>query len=618
MRLDRPAAKIALAVLAPVVFFVVLEGVLRVTGWFRPPQLLQRVQHEGRTYYTTDPSFGRLFLDRTDVPSAPPLWVRATKEAGVRRVVLLGESAAAGFPMTDHHLGRLVQARWRARFPGEPVEVINLSMVAINSHALREFAREAMVLEPDMLVLYAGHNEVIGPFGPAGKFGSPLAVPAVTRLASAVQRTHTGRAVERFLGVFGGAGRAAEGWRGLDEFDGVRVAFDDPALEVMRGRTTENLRDIVQRARRHGADVLLVQPAINLNDWPPLASEPPESGGPAAVLAAQEAGDVSGFRSAALVYEAARQREDAGEWAGAWPLYRRAADLDLQRFRADSGVRGDLADVAAEEGEGVMAIDACRWLHEWNPLFATDRDFFLEHVHLTFAGRAAVAELIVDGMAALWGLAPQEETPAAAAAWWERFPEVESTLRRDVMFTGYDEHDMWSLAWRLLGLEVFAGAPGMDQRRAEFAEFVRLLQRRAVLEWGTMDLVAAYDRAALRHPDDALTHFTAGRLFGLRGEGVRAEEAFAAGFALHPAFADGRLNYAALQLQRGAVEEARYSLDALRAFAPDLAGLAKLDALVALRDGNRPSAIALLEKHLQLRPDDEESRQMLEKLRANR
>lgn len=606
-------ARLALVILAPLVVFGLLEGFFRVAGLFRPPQLIVKVRHGGGEFFTTDPDYGRMFLDRSDVPAPPPLWVAAQKPAGTRRVVLLGESAAAGFPMTDYHLGRLVQARWQQRFPEEPIEVINLSMVAVNSHALREFAREAMVLEPDMFVIYAGHNEVIGPFGPAAKFGPPLASPAVARWSLAVRRTHVGRAVEEFLGLFGGAA-PVQGWRGLDEFRGVEVAHDDPALDTMLRHAEENFRDIVRRARRHGTDVLFVLPAINLNDWPPPGSEPPDEGGTDAVLAAQEAGDVTGVRSAVLVYEAAQRREEAGEMEQAWPLYRRAADLDLQRFRADSRLRDVQATLAAGAGDGVAVIDACRWLHEDNPSFTSDRDYFLEHVHLTFTGRAAVAELIVDGMAALWGLTSRDEGSAAAAAWWGRLPSVEDQLRRDVFFTGYDEHDMWSLAWRLLGLEVFAGAPGLEQRREAFAETVRSLQRRAVVDWDTTELLAAYDLAASNNPGDPLIHFTAGRLLGLRGEGARAEQAFEAGFALHPAFADARLNHAAMQLQRGKLAEAQASLNALRARSPNLSGLVRLDAAIALRTGDHAAAIPLLEKHLRLRPDDHEAQELLDRL----
>ncbi len=598
-----------MVLLAPVVFFGVLEAGFWLFGLFQPPRLLEVREHEGQRYFTTNPDYGRLFLQRTDVPAPPALWTPVEKPPGTRRVVLLGESAAAGFPMTDYHLGRLVQARWKARYPEIPVEVINLSMVAINSHALREFARDALALDPDLFVLYAGHNEVIGPFGPAAKFGPALSSPALARAALAVRRTRTGRAIESLLGALG---PSAAPWQGLNEFRDVRVSHDDPALEGMLSNTAENFRAITRLALDHGAKVLFCLPAVNLNDWPPLASTPPEEGGVDAVLAAQDAGDFSGFQSAVLVYEAARRREAAGDLTRAWPLYRRALDLDQQRIRADSRVRALQADLAGEHPNDIAMVDADRWLHEANPQFSGDREFFLEHVHLTMKGRAAVAELIVDGMAALWGLTPSSGSEASAAAWWENFPAVEETLRRDVFFTGYDEHDMWSLAWKLLRLEIFADAPGLAGRREEMAGVTRDFQRRALLEWTTPALGAAYGTATQRSPDDPLLHFTAGRLVGLRGEGDLAERAFARGFALRPNDAEGRLNYAAFQLQRGRSDLARNALEALRKFGTEVPGMLRLEAALAMREGNRTAAVAFLRKYLGQRPDDEEARRMLE------
>jgi tetratricopeptide (TPR) repeat protein len=607
---------VAVIILSPVLFFGLLELFFAVTGLFSPLRLLEIREHDGRKYFATNPEYGRLFLQRSDVPAPPALWTPVDKPPGTRRVVMLGESAAAGYPMTDHHLGRLVQARWRARFPDVPVEVINLSMVAVNSHALREFAREALALDPDMFVIYAGHNEVIGPFGPAAKLGPSISSPTMARLALAVRRTRVGRAMESAIGAVLPSAVAFGEWRGLDEFRGVRVAQDDQAMAGMLRNTEENFRAITRMALDHGAKVLFCLPATNLDDWPPMASEEPDAGGVEAVLAAQEAGDIGGFRSAALVYEAAQKRREAGDGPRAWPLYRRAADLDLQRFRADSDILAVQEKIASEHGTSVGLVDAGRWLHEMNPGFTTGREFFLEHVHLTMTGRAAVAELIVDGMAALWELAPAAMDEANAAAWWERFPDVERDLRHDVFFTGYDEHDMWSLVWKLLRLGVFADAPGLAQRREELAATTSDLQRRAVREWDTPALVAAYQSAAGRNPDDPAVHFTAGRLLGLRGEGDLAEAAFERGFALRPGDSEGRLNYAAFQMQRGRTDLARESLDILRSFDGEPSGRLRLEAAIALREGDRAEAIALLQQYLRLRPGDEEATALLKQLRA--
>ena len=191
-------------------------------------------------------------------------------------------------------------------------------------------------------------------------------------------------------------------------------------------------------------------------------------------------------------------------------------------------------------------------------------------------------------MAALWGLAPPGGGAVGGAAAPREFVEEENLLRRDLMFTGYDEHDIWSL---------MSGGLATSQK-------VRDLKRRAILEWDTTRIVVAYDRAALQNPDDPLVHFTAGRLLGARGEGVRAEEAFDRGFELQPNHAEARLNYAAMQLARGKTAEARDSLEILRKFDPHAAGLAKMDAAIALREDQPSRAAALLEKHLQKHPDD--------------
>jgi tetratricopeptide (TPR) repeat protein len=466
MRLDRPTTKIALAILAPLVFFLALGGVLRLTGLFGPPRLLQKIHHNGQTYFTADPDFVRTHSDHESQSSSahPPVWVAADKPEGVRRIVLLGGSGAAGFPLTDYHLGRLVAARWRAQFPSEPVEVVNLSMAAANSRAWRESAREAMALDPDMVVLYAEDN--------------------------------------------GSSDREAD------------------------------FRDIVRRALARESKVLFVLPATSRR------SEPDEN-----ILRALP------------------------------------------------------PKIASDSGPAVAVVDADRWMRGEGGALQTDDAFFPDSTDLTFAGRVALAGLTVDGMAALWGLAPRDGNPEAFAAWWQKFPAAEAEARRDTFFTGYDEHDMWSLAlaqWKAAN----SASPGSAGRLAALEDKVRDLRRRAVLGWDTTDLIVAYERAQLQNPRDPLTHFTAGRLLGLRGEGERAVEAFQRGFALQPNNAAALLNYAAMQMTRGDTASARAALDELQKYDPQAEGLPKMQAAVAMREAELPEAASLLQKHLALNPGD--------------
>jgi len=428
-------------------------------GFSTGPRPLKTLHRDGEAFLTADPEFLRSVFPGGASPVMPHVWVAAKKPVGVRRVVLLGGSVGAGAPMVDYHLGRLIEARWRARFPAEPVEVINLSIDGADTTTLRSLAKSAMSLDPDMLVVSAQSQE-------------------------------------------------------------------SPGAEA-------DLRDIVRRALAADGKVLFLPPPRT------YASE---------------------------------QKEEN--------------NLDsLQR------------KIVSDSGSSVALVDTESRLRGRNES-PVDQVFFLDKEQLSFPGRVAMAELAVDGMAALWGLVPREDGKEAVAAWWQKLAAAGSEARRDVFFTGYDEHDMWSFAMK---------QAGDTDRRKQLGEKVRELRRQATAEWDTTDIIVAYERAQLQNAGDPATHFTAGRLLGLRGEGERAEEAFRRGFALQPHNPVALLNYAAMQSKRGDTESAREALDVLEKYDPQADGLLKMRAAVALREAELPQAAELLQKHLARNPGDAEA-----------
>lgn len=454
MPLEASRTRIALFVLA----LLVLAGLFAaLSHWYGMPRALKKMRHEGATFFTADPEFARGLARAGKGVSIPFFRVANPKPEGLRRIVLLGGPVASGFPMSSHHLGRIVEARWHSRFPGQPIELVNLPAGASDPGPGGELAAAALAIDPDLIVVC-----MEGPWTSGNETG---------------------------------------------------------------------LRGLVHHATECGAQVLLVLPP---------------SGGPL----------------------------------------------------SDDGSRVLGVKVAADSGASVVLIDADRRLRGRDSGLAGDGEFFLTDQHLAFPGRVALAELVVDGVAALWGLEPLDESHSAVAAWWRRFPRAEEEARRDTLFTGYDEHDMWSLAMR---------SETDPDRAAALQKKVNDLRRRAVLGWDTTAIIVAYERAQLQNAADPLTHFTAGRLLGLRGEGSRAEEAFRRGFDLQPEYPNARLNHAAMQTTRGDTEAARASLGILEKFDPQAEGLLKLQAAVAVREAELPEAAALLEKHLARTPGDSEA-----------
>ncbi len=576
--------RLALVLSGPLLFFAALEGILFLTGHFEPVPVLKQVEHEGRNYWVMEPEYTRRVLGRDNVILRQKFFLPVEREPGTRRVVLLGESAAAGYPLPEYGLARMMKVLWGAEFPDEKLEMVDMTGVGVNSHVLRVFAREAMRLQPDALVLYAGHNEIIGPYGPANVFGFPAPGAWFAQAGLALGNTRTGHALASLGARVHGEGPAE--WRGLEEFRAARFAFDDPSVRRATDLAKANFRSIVETALDGGAKVLVCVPAVNLTDWPPLVSADGES-----------------VRSARAVYDKARQLQRAGQTPEAWELYRLACDLDLMRFRADSRVReGQREVVAAMSSPDVLLVDADLRLHEENPSPLTDRDLFLEHVHLTFVGRVAVAALMVDGLAELLGVTPPRNR--SAQEWWSAFPPRLAEALTRTMFTEAEEAVMWEQIASLLQMEVFSTGPDIGERRMRAAERAAQL-RAAAAKWRDSATVQeAYDKALAGNPDDAELHDTAFKHFGPARDRPSARAALERAVALQPNLILANLALAELAMDEGRTADAERMVRAADAFQTGGTELDVVSAALLAGRGEHGRAADLLERYVRRWPRD--------------
>jgi len=587
-------ARIVLMVVVPLVIFIAAELVFAAMGWFSPIRLLQKTTVDGVEYVYTNPRYGQLFLPRRDIPVPSPIWVTRQKQDGVFRVVLLGESSAAGFPVPDINLARMIEYFWMDRYPYQPIEVVNLTMVAVNSHILRLMSREAMTLNPDAVVLYAGHNEVIGPYGPTSVFGRFSSMHTV-RFNLMVRNLRIGRAMEWLYRKLAGIKRdALPRWGGLDEFRDVPVARDDPRLERLATQIEGNFKSMIEDAHRNRARVVVCLPAVNLTDWPPLASAPAEIDDQEAWDAWRRE-DTAKLTSAWQVYQMARRCEQEGDWDNAWPLYRLACDLDMNRFRADSHIRGAIQRLSGRwPVEDVQFLDTDYLMHEGNPVFLSDREYFFEHVHLSFIGRAMVTSWITEGLALITGV----------DASFGRSEISAKNLASRMMFTKWDEYGMWSSIWDLLSLSVFSAQPERNERDAIIAETMAQLRASLEQDWSIAHLDTAYQAAIDSRPDEAYIHLIAGRISMEMNDAQRAKKALERGLGLLPTHVDARLNLARTQMMAGDLEDVQKTLSRAARDAPEHPRLLALQGEYYARIGQYGPAREWLEKAWRAKPAD--------------
>jgi len=327
-----------------------------------------------------------------------------------------------GDPEPAYGFARQLERLLQARHPDQKIEVVNTAMTAINSHVVRLIARDCMPREGDYWLVYAGNNEVIGPFGAGTVFGRQ--VPNLT-LVHFVLALKTLRVGQWLAQITGGANEPKQ-WEGLEFFLKSQLTRDDPSLKRVYASFAANLGDMVDCGRRSGATVVLATMPVNLRDFPPLASvhrpdlRPEQlaewqkffSAGTQAQAAADFAEALGDFRQAAeiddgfaeLAFRRAGCEMELKRDTAAESDFRLARDLDTLRFRADSRINEIIRQTA--KAKGIPELDAAEELARHG-----DEDLFYDHVHLNFAGNYRVARLFAAEVEKRWPGARTNDLP---------------------------------------------------------------------------------------------------------------------------------------------------------------------------------------------------------------
>ncbi len=114
-----------------------------------------------------NPQIAKRYFYTTDAVPYPSqdLFDIQKKENSIR-IFILGGSSAAGYPFTPNgSFARYIKKRLELVYKNRTVEVINCSMAAINSYALLDMMPGILEQKPDIILIYAGHNEYYGALG---------------------------------------------------------------------------------------------------------------------------------------------------------------------------------------------------------------------------------------------------------------------------------------------------------------------------------------------------------------------------------------------------------------------------------------------------------------------
>lgn len=490
-----------------------LELVLRLAGAGYAPGF-HRVARmaDGSRRIRENRDFTLTYFPAALVRRPPAFRLPVAKRAKSYRIFVLGSSAAMGDPEASFSLARMLEVMLRNAYPDIEFEVVNAAITAINSHVVRAIASDCAELAPDLFIVYEGHNEVIGPFGPAAvltRFSRSRAVIAAT---VALRHTRTGQCLAALA-----QRNAPADWGGMGMFLDQAITRDDPRLATVRTHFRHNLEAIAAAAQGAGAHTLLCTVLTNQRDFAPFLSGhragllPDQlaawrnhfAAGNTAMAAGRAEEAEASFRAALaiddqhaeLAFRLGRLCLAQGRTAEARDLLQRALDLDQLRFRTDSALNQTIRDVAAYENEAVELVDLAAELAAIAPHGIVGDEFLYEHVHLTFRGTWEVARRLLDRVSA--DLMRRGRIRAAVDE-----PLAQEAARVQLGYTIYEQA---MIAQELL--HRFAAPPFSGQSDQPFR--IGAWQQRAATAAGLLNqpgarttLAAAYEQALATAPDD--------------------------------------------------------------------------------------------------------------------
>src|SRR5882724_7287893 len=157
-----------IGILIPFLILCLLEISLRVFHYGRNLDLFIEYPAD-KNYLLLNPDASkRYFTNQAIATTGNAELFKKEKDANTLRIFILGESTTIGFPYFHNgSFHRWLKYRLMRTFPDKNFEIINVSLTAVNSYTVLDFAKEAVHYQPDAVFIYAGHNEYYGALGVA-------------------------------------------------------------------------------------------------------------------------------------------------------------------------------------------------------------------------------------------------------------------------------------------------------------------------------------------------------------------------------------------------------------------------------------------------------------------
>ena len=376
---------------------------LRAAGKFAPqPLFIDAPNKQG--YLQPNPNIMQRFFAKPEMtPKISPEihYFSAEKPPDSFRIVVQGGSTAAGFPYGRWgSLARMLQQRFKRIYPEKNIEIINTAIALANSAVLLDFNREIQSIQPDLVIIYAGHHEFFSAM-PVDANVMPFNVNNL-RLYGFVTSLYDQYVVSEsttIVPVVNASQSSTEHSTSISNIARKKlIPFNSESYKRSVAQFSHNLALLLQAYQHAGIPVMIGNLVSNESDQVPFSGVPqfntaqlqrwllqPQLQKQQLATALQN--DNSQRDPALIQYLIGQLAASSGDFNKAREHFRRARDLDKLRLRAPMEFNQIIADIAAKHAAILVDVDArmrkdtrnglIGAQHMWTHLHPTERGYFV-------------------------------------------------------------------------------------------------------------------------------------------------------------------------------------------------------------------------------------------------
>ena len=334
--------------LIPIIFFILFEISLTIGGYGKDFSTFITISEDYKDKWFINPDLPfKYFSNISSPPSVSPDAFDKIKKENAIRIFVLGGSSAAGWPFNSNaSFPREIKRRLQILFPENEIEVINMGVSAINSYSIKDILPDVIDKDPDLVIIYAGHNEFYGALG----VGSSESLGNFSFIINSIISLREYRTVQLirdflsyFAALFADEQKLAQGENEtlMSRMVGeALIPYQSDLFNLGIKQFQNNFDDILSKLKEKEIPVLIGTLTSNLKIKPFVSVE------------------TNNQRKADDVFNEAESFYKNGNYNIAREFYIKAKDLDALRFRAPEILNETIVNLAEKYKYDVVKIDS--------------------------------------------------------------------------------------------------------------------------------------------------------------------------------------------------------------------------------------------------------------------